>query len=612
MMQARFELTGQTYRYLFENASDAMWVHDMKGNIVDANKACEKFTGFTRQELLGKNIKEFLTGEFLSLAREVRRKLLCGEEIAQPYEQRLVRKEGTIGTMKMATSLVIIDGEPRGFQHVARDVTEEKSVEKMLSKIINGSPIPSFVINKQHKVTHWNKAIESLSSISEQEIVATDKQWQAFYAQKRPVMADLIADGASADEVDAYYRGKYKKSDLIDGAYEAEDFFPALGEYGKWLHFTASPIKNKGGEITGAVETLQDITERKRVEKALRESEKSFRDLFESAIDAIWVHDLDGNIQVANKATAKLTGYPLEEVCQANVSSFFTLESLNLARDIQAKLIHHQSVDMPYQQRLSRRDGTELIVELTTRLITQNDQPIAFQSIARDVTGEVKMQESMHFYLQKVLVAQEEERKRVARDLHDTAQSLLLLIRKLDTEISDPKNKLSKLVQEKVNRLRGLAMEILEGVRCYAQELRPAILDDLGLIAALEWMADNLIAENGIDADVQLDMLRCDLPREVQLVLFRIAQEALINIKRHAEASEVVIRLESQASKMRMIITDNGKGFEVPMQLNDLSSTGKLGLIGMQERAQLLNGIMSIQSELGKGTSIIIEIPLEK
>ncbi|GAI06047.1 unnamed protein product, partial [marine sediment metagenome] len=148
--------------------------------------------------------------------------------------------------------------------------TEEKSAGEMLSKIIDGSPIPSFVINKQHKVTHWNTAIESLSGISAREIVGTDEQWRAFYTEKRPAMADLIVDGASADEIEAHYRGKYKKSRLIDGTYEAEDFFSALGEYGKWLNFTASPIKNKGGEIIGAIETLQDITEEKQLQENMR------------------------------------------------------------------------------------------------------------------------------------------------------------------------------------------------------------------------------------------------------------------------------------------------------------------------------------------------------
>jgi len=113
---------------------------------------------------------------------------------------------------------------------------------EMLAKIIDGSPIPSFVINNQRKIIHWNTAIEALSRIKREEIIGTDQQWRAFYVKARPTMADLIVNGAPAKEIKAYYARECRESRLIDGAYEAEDFFPDLGKDGKWLHFTASPI----------------------------------------------------------------------------------------------------------------------------------------------------------------------------------------------------------------------------------------------------------------------------------------------------------------------------------------------------------------------------------
>lgn len=345
----------------------------------------------------------------------------------------------------------------------------------------------------------------------------------------------------------------------------------------------------------------------------LSASEEKYRELFQNASDAIWIHNLDGKMTVANKACEKMTGYNVDELTDRNVTEFLSEDALALARDVKSRLLKGEPVDERYEQRIFRRDGTEAIMELATSLITHDGQPTAFHNIARDVTNERKMRDSMRFYLQKVLVAQEEERKRIARDLHDdTGQSLLLLTHRLDAIAADPKNKLSKPVQEKLSELHSLAVESLDSLRRYAQELRPAILDDMGLIASLEWIADNLIAENGIDVNVQVDMRERDLPHEAQLTLFRIAQEALVNIKRHAQASEVVIRLEAAAGKLTMVITDNGKGFKVPMPLSQLGSTEKLGLLGMQERAQLLGGTLNIQSELGKGTAIIVEVPLEE
>lgn len=346
---------------------------------------------------------------------------------------------------------------------------------------------------------------------------------------------------------------------------------------------------------------------------SLHSSEERYRELFQNTSDAIWIHDLRGNFTAANRACAKLTGYTTDELLSKNVNEFLSEDAHALASMIKSKLLKGEPVEPRYEQRLLRRDGTEAIMELTTCLIMQNDQPVAFHNIARDITQERKMRDSIRFYLQKVLAAQEEERKRIARDLHDdTSQSLLLLAHQLDAIASDSKNKLSQPVREKLTQLHSLAVETLGGVRRYAQELRPAILDHLGLVAALEWMADNLIAEDGIDVDAQVDLMGRDLVPEAQLVLFRIAQEALGNIKRHAEASRVVIRLESRAERIKMTITDDGKGFEVPLQLGKFSDSGKLGLIGMQERAQLLCGTLNIQSQPGKGTTVTVDVPLEE
>jgi PAS domain S-box-containing protein len=483
-METGFQLTEENYRYLFENASDAMWVQDLKGNIVDVNMACEKLTGFTRQELLGKNVKDFITGKFLELAKEVRRNLFNGKEITQRYEQQLVRKDGTKGIMKIATSLVIIDGEVKGFQHIARDVTEERRMQEMLLKITDGSPIPTFVIDAQHRITHWNTAMQALSGMSSQEMIGTDKQWQSLYTDKRPTMADLIIDGVDAEEIKSYYPEKCEESRLIDGAYEAEDFFPVLGESGAWLRFTASPIRNEDGEIIGAIETLEDITEGK------------------------------------------------------------------------------------------------------------------------------QLQENMRFYVEQITRAQEGERKRIARELHDEASPpLLLLIQQVDAITSSPKH-LSKSLAEALENLRRRAVETLEGLRRCAQDLRPRILDDLGLIAALEWMAEDLERNYGIVTKVEVSGIERSYPDEVQVLLFRIAQEAMSNIRRHARASNALVKLESGRDSIKMTISDDGKGFKPPAQVNELARSGRLGIVGMSERAHLLGGSMSVKSKAHKGTTVFTEIPV--
>ncbi|MDI3547347.1 MAG: hypothetical protein PWR10_999 [Halanaerobiales bacterium] len=141
--------------------------------------------------------------------------------------------------------------------------------EKKLADIIAGISIPTFVINKDHIITHFNNACEALTGFSAAEMIGERKQWMPFYSKEKPTLGDLIVDGASEEVINRYYQGKCRKSSFVQGAYEGEDFFPEVGENGRWLHFTAAPLRNTRGEVIGAIETLEDITERKQAEEML-------------------------------------------------------------------------------------------------------------------------------------------------------------------------------------------------------------------------------------------------------------------------------------------------------------------------------------------------------
>ncbi|MER2541217.1 MAG: GGDEF domain-containing protein [Azonexus sp.] len=148
-----------------------------------------------------------------------------------------------------------------------------------LSQIIEGNPVATIVIDGQHRVTHWNRACAVMTGVPALEMIGKNEQWRAFYPTARPIMADLIVNGAIERDVDEFYHGKFRRSELIDGAFEAEDFFPNFGSGGRWLFFTAAAIRNESGEVIGAIETLQDITERRLAEDALRESEERYKQL---------------------------------------------------------------------------------------------------------------------------------------------------------------------------------------------------------------------------------------------------------------------------------------------------------------------------------------------
>jgi len=149
--------------------------------------------------------------------------------------------------------------------------------ETRMRQIVNGSSVATFVIDEKHVVTHWNRACEILTGTAAEEVLGTEQQWRAFYPERRPVLADLVLDQADEPGIAQFYQDKFRRSSLIDGAYEAEDYFPTFGERGRWLYFTAAPLRDSTGRLIGAIETLQDFTERRRAEAALRESEERYR-----------------------------------------------------------------------------------------------------------------------------------------------------------------------------------------------------------------------------------------------------------------------------------------------------------------------------------------------
>jgi PAS domain-containing protein/DNA-binding CsgD family transcriptional regulator len=207
-----------------------------------------------------------------------------------------------------------------GAVETLEDITEQKLAEEALREsqqrlyqILEGSPIAAFVIDRDHQVIFWNRALEELSRIRADDVVGTDQQWRAFYGLKRPCMADLIIDEKLA-EVKKWYAGKGHPSKLLKEAFEATDFFPDLGEGGRWLRFTAAAIRNSQGELVGAVETLDDITEQKTAEQAVKESEQRLHNILQGSTIPTFVIGKDHRVLFWNKSLEELSRIPATEV----------------------------------------------------------------------------------------------------------------------------------------------------------------------------------------------------------------------------------------------------------------------------------------------------------
>jgi len=287
---------------LVEGNPVATFVVDAEHRVTHWNRACAVLTGVSSSEMIGR--KEQWRAFYIE-PRPILADLIVDQvvegAVATFYESKLKQSElidggweaedffpafGDGGRWLFFTAAPIRDvhGKIVGAIETLQDVTARKRAEAalldssaFLSQIIDGSSVATLVINKEHRVTHWNRACEVLTGMSACNVIGTDTQWKAFYAGRRAIMADLVLDAAGDIEVGRLYHGRYHASALVEGGYEAEDFFPHFGEGGRWLFFTAAPLRNAAGEIVGAIETLQDVSERRWAEEALRESEERYR-----------------------------------------------------------------------------------------------------------------------------------------------------------------------------------------------------------------------------------------------------------------------------------------------------------------------------------------------
>ena len=288
-----------------------MMIIDRNHRIVHWNRACERLTGLAAREILNttETWKAFYDEPRPILADLVvdgvseeafqqffSPRIWLSTKLADTYEvEDFFPKLGENGLWLYcsATSLLDTHGQIIGAIETFHDINDRYVAqtaliknESYLTQIIEGSPIATIVIDCYHRVSHWNKACVQLTGVTPDEVVGTTNQWKAFYHRERPILADLVLDGRLDTYVEKFYYGRFKRSSLIEGSYEAEDFFPHLGDNGRWLFFTAAPIFGSDRTTTiGAIETLQDISAQKFAEEALQASEERYKEL--SQIDSL-------------------------------------------------------------------------------------------------------------------------------------------------------------------------------------------------------------------------------------------------------------------------------------------------------------------------------------
>jgi PAS domain S-box-containing protein len=357
-------------------------------------------------------------------------------------------------------------------------------------------------------------------------------------------------------------------------------------------------------ELMGANEALRaEIAERRRAEEAIREGETRYRDLIEGTHDMVQSVAPGGRIELVNRAWLETLGYTEAELPGLNLFDLIHPASRPHLRDVFSRVQAGESVSN-VEATLVAKDGRSIHVEGNATGRDRGRQRISTQAFFRDITERKRAAEVRARLLGRVLSAQEDERRRIARDLHDeigqSLTSLLIGLRNLGyTPAPDA-------APMRVGDLERIAVSTIDEVRRLARGLRPSVLDDLGLSAALERYAADYERGHGITVEVEAPDPSPDrLPEAVETALYRIVQEALTNTAKHAVAKAVRIVVERGPSSVQVTVEDDGCGFD-----DDAGSGGQFGLSGMRERAALLGGCLTIESGPGRGTRVVVRIPL--
>lgn len=378
-----------------------------------------------------------------------------------------------------------------------------------------------------------------------------------------------------------------------------------------WVETEGSLIYKDGRPF--AVQGIaRDITEKKLAEEALKESEEKFRTLAEKSPNMIFINKI-GKIVYANKQCEQVMGYKREEFYSPHFDFFRIIapEFLDKTKSFYGKHIKGKEVT-PYEYALVTKSGKRIEALLTTRLINYEGDK-AILGIITDITDRKKAEKSMResreqlrslaAHLQSI---REEERTMVAREIHDELGQALTALK---MDLSWLAKKLPEgqgPILKKTKSMSQLIDSTIQRVQRISAELRPGLLDDIGLLAAMEWQAEEFQQRTGIACELSFSPQSIHLDPERSTAIFRIFQETLTNISRHANAKKVRASLVKKASKLELTIKDNGKGISE----EKISDPRSLGLIGIQERVHFLGGDIHIKGIREKGTSVTVSIPL--
>jgi PAS domain S-box-containing protein len=581
------------YRNLYNEAPDMYHTLDENGVILECNETEARMLGYGKEEIIGKHITNFFTEESKRLFETDFPKLKTKKELFN-LERKFIRKDGTTFPASMNVFAVYDeDGTFTGAKTIARDITLLKQIEDTLKRsekeirtITNTVPALISYIDTHGYYKFVNARYEEWFGMSKSEIIGK---------HVREVLGDA-----------AYHRiEKYIEQASAGHSVKFENDIPFLHGGNRWTNIAYIPDIEEGGKVNGFYALVTDITDRKQMEDLLKESEYKYKTLADNALVGIYKTTLNGDILYVNEALLKMLEYNSPE-------EFISINAMTTYK-------------YPNDRKLliENLKKTGRVKDFETELFTKNRRAKNFilnatlegdviSGMMLDINERKQAEETRRKYFERLkilsyrlLEVQEAERRYIAKELHDEiGQTLTSLKLSIDMLSRLP----TENITDSLGDLQVAVGKLLSQVRNLSLDLRPSMLDDLGLLPALLWHFERYTSQTNIRVLFKHSGLDKRFIPEVETVAYRIVQEALTNVARHAVINEATVMVTTKQDKLVIQVKDKGAGFD----FNAVISSGKAaGLHGMEERLTLLGGKLTIKSSTGTGTRLTAEIPIE-
>ena len=615
----------QRFKFISDNASDGHDLIDRDGRLLYVNqRACERL-GYSEAEMLQMSLPDIDPLFSRRKVRELFQRL--EKEGVDQFESVRRRKDGTTFPVDIGVTMLRFDGEALVFL-VARDITARKKAETRFQLAVEAAPNAMVIVNQRGKILFVNAQMEKLFGYSREELIdmSVDQLVPERFRAKHAGFRKEFFRGPQARSMGG---GRDLYALRKDGAeFPVEiGLNPIETEEGIWVLGAIVDIsERKRGEealraahdelelrvqarttqLRQAVEQLNhQVSERWRAEEALRTSERRYRDLFENANDLLFTLDLEGGFTSLNRTAEQVLGYLREEASQLNLARITQPGEHAVATQILKQ--EAGSGGRQYELSLRARNGRVIPLEIRSRWIREDGRPVGVQCIARDLTVRRRVEQERRELAARLTRLQDDERRRLARDLHDTTGQNLAALKMNLGAVQDGPTRLDPKTHRVLSECQELADMCIREVRTLSYLLHPPLLDERGLAFALQLYANGYSERSGVAVEIEIPENFGRLPQEMEIACFRLAQECLTNVHRHSGSTTARIRLEKVDSEVRLEVSDAGRGFSAGT-VSEREGHG-LGIQAMRERAQQLGGRLEIDSS-PSGTRVLAVLPL--